>query len=142
MMIGGVEIVAVFNKFSAKSTHGGVLLTAVAEGDNYDSLQSKLTGGEGLGLSVIATGGRDHALCFGMSAAQPVHIDDAAAYFEGPDWSMVLVFDPHFASGALVEQRPRILRRGRHEPIDEGCGSFNLRKNRQRRKCDGGHERD
>src|SRR5437660_8541393 len=61
-----------------------------------------------------------------MRPPQPVHVHDPATHLEGADGRVVFVLHPHFASGALVKQRPRVLRRRWHEPVDELGSGFKL----------------
>ena len=52
-------------------------------------------------------------------ALQVVHVDNAAAYFEGTSWSVVFVLHPHFTPGPLGKKRPSILRGWWHAMMDE-----------------------
>ena len=57
---------------------------------------------------------------------EPAEIDECSADFEGADGGVVLVLDPCFGAEALIEERPGVLRGGRHEAVNQRAGGADL----------------
>ncbi len=111
-------------------SHGLVFLPAVAVGDDDDGAQAEEMGGHGNSLTVIAAGGGYECMNVWLSFFEPGRVDQRAAKFEGSDRRVVLMLDPCLGmtvrTEALIEQRPRVLRGGRHGPVNYGLGGFDF----------------
>ena len=83
-----------------------------------------MTDGDGLVHMLLHLS--DDAAQAGRPLHQSVQVGDRPADFERAQRRVILVFDPEFASDALVEQRPRVLRSGRDDPVDDRSNGFNL----------------
>ena len=68
MVIGSVEIVAMFHQFSSQRPHGLIFLAAVSAWHYHDSVKAEVSRGESLGLSMVAAGRGDHTFGLGMRA--------------------------------------------------------------------------
>ena len=55
-----------------------------------------------------------------------IHIYGSPAQFERADRGVVLMLDPYLGSGAMVQKRPGILRRGRHDGAYDLCGAMEI----------------
>ena len=77
-------------------------------------------------LAMVAARGRDQSWQTVHITKELCRIDDRCARLERPDWGVVLVFDPHFATQTLTQQRPNELRSGWHNLIHELLRLFNF----------------
>ena len=73
---------------------------------------------EGDALAVIAARCRQYALGATL-AFECIHIDQPAAHLEGADRCVILMFDPHFRTGALAQEWPANLRRRRKSLVHQ-----------------------
>jgi len=69
----------------------------------YHRAEAKALGSEGMGLSVISPSGGDYGFGFRMRAAEPIHKDNPATDLESPDWHVIFMLDPNFASGLCIQ---------------------------------------
>ncbi len=118
VLVGLLEVGAIFDQLGAERRHRRVFLRVVAAGNDDHRFQADPTGGKGDALAVVAAGGADHPGHVRLLATQRVHVDEAAADLERTDRRMVLVLDPHLAAGAAAQQRPTDLRRRRQMSVD------------------------
>ena len=121
-----LKIVAVLDQLHALGQHGAILLLAVAVRDDNDRLQAEQPCGHADALAMIAASGRHHALEGRFGLLEPVHINQRAAQLECAYGGLVLVLDPGFSREAFIDQRPGVLRRGRHVAIDHCLSLVNL----------------
>ena len=127
-----LKIEAVFHQLDALGHHGAVFLLAVAVGNDDDSFQAEQARGHANALAMISAGCRDDTGQVGMVLLEPVPVDQRAAQLECADGTVVFMLDPSLNAGllaggkTLVDERPRILRRGRHVAIDHGLRFLNL----------------
>jgi len=82
-------------------------------------LEARCRGSSCLTLAMVATCRGDDTGDLGVVASQPIDEGNAAANFESARWRMVFVFYPNSSADSLAQKRPDILRRGRHEFVDE-----------------------
>ncbi len=100
-------------------------------GNNDDRMQTEEARGHADALAMIATSCGDNAGKTGVGLLQPVYVDECAAQFESANGAMIFVLDPGLGPQPLVEQRPGILRRRGHVPIDHGLRFMNLGQGRE-----------
>jgi hypothetical protein len=111
----GLEIIAVLDQPGAKGTHGGVLLAALAVGNDDGDGNTEARAGKGQGLAVIAARGGNDAVVGGAGLGEAPHVDQAAAHLEGACRGVVFVLDPDIGAQSLTEYRPLVLRcAGKH----------------------------
>jgi len=128
-----LKVVAALYQFDALGYHGAVFLLAVAVRDDDDGFQAKQPSGHADALAMVSASRGDDAGQVGMSLLEPVAVDQSASQFECADWAMIFMLDPGFHARllagreTLVDQRPGVLRRGRHVAVDDGLGFLNLR---------------
>ncbi len=110
-----VEIPAALDQLRAEGAHGSVLLGGIAF--RHDDCRRDAGAARRIGnaLTVIAARCADEA--FGPLARfqKGVDIDKPAADLERACGRMVFMLDHGEGAGALGKQRPRILRRRRHD---------------------------
>ena len=121
-----LKIVAVFDEFGALREHGLVLFFAVAVGNDDDGRRPSEAGGQGYALPVIAAGGGDHAGQVRLRLLEPMHVDQCAANLECAEGRVIFMLYPGFAAQPLVDERPRVLRRGGHVAVDDGLCFMDL----------------
>ena len=127
-----LKVVAVLHQLDALGHHGAVFLFAVAVGNDNDRLQAEQSRGHANALAMISAGCGDDTGQVGMRFLKPVAIDQRATQLESAHGAVVFMLDPGFnarllaARNALIDERPRILRRGRHVAIDHGLRFLNL----------------
>jgi hypothetical protein len=129
-----LEIGANFEQLGAKGTHGGVLLDRIPKRDEDLRAQAMAASGKCDRLAMVATRRSEHAAQTRFTPDQCIHVDQAAAHLEGPQWCVVLMLDPGFGTERLVEQRPGVLRRGRHRLVDDGRSGVELGEGGQEHK--------
>jgi len=110
----GLEVVARFDQLGAEGPHRRVLLTAVAvrhEDRHRQIVRPRRTRDR---LAVVAARRAHHGPRGRLAAHQAVQVDQPAAYLERAHRRVVLVLDPQPGAGQALQQRPVVLRRGRH----------------------------
>ena len=113
-----LEVRAMDHEFGALRGHGGVLFRVVVFRHHDHSAQAQPRRRRRDRLTVIAARRRDDARAIGFARLQVAQIQHAAADLERADGRVVFVLDPDLAAGAPGQQRPGILRRGRHHRAD------------------------
>ncbi len=93
--------------------------------DDY-GLEAEEAGGHGDALAVVAACGGDQAGEIGLGLLEPCGVDQGAAQLECAGRRVVFMLDPRFGAEPLIEERPRVLRRGRHVAIDQTLRFVNL----------------
>jgi hypothetical protein len=93
--------------------HRGILLDAVAPGDDDRDRDLEAAPGISERLSVIAPRRRNDAGEGRFLPPQAFEMDEPAAHLKGASRCMILVLDPHLAACPRGEQRPGIVRRRR-----------------------------
>src|SRR5689334_16999825 len=114
LLVGVLEIAAVFHELSAKRAHGGIFLATVALRHDQHAGKTGPRGGKSYALAVIPTSSSNNTSDVRIPPLELFHVDDAAAYLECPDRGMIFVLKPDVSSSALREQRPADLRCRRH----------------------------
>jgi hypothetical protein len=126
-MLGrGLEVLAVLDQFDAQRAHGGVLLDRVAVRHHDGRGQAMAARREAQRLAMVAARGADHVARPGLLARQRLEVGQAAADLEGADRRVVLVLGPQLRAQAPLEQRPGVLRRGRHGRVHGGERGFHF----------------
>ena len=113
MGAGLVKILAAFNHGSAEGTHGGILFHRVAFRHHDPDWKAYAARCQCEALAVIAACGCDQAFGARFAGQQTLHIQQAAAHFEGTGGRVVFMLDPYRATHAFGQQRPGQLRCGR-----------------------------
>ena len=119
------------DELGAKRPHGRVLLHRIALRHDDGGGNAGLGRGKRDALAMIAARGADHSLHTGGVVLELVNIDQSAAHLEGADRRVVLVLHPGLAPSAPGEQRPSILRRGRHGGVHNGGRVFDILQRQQ-----------
>src|SRR5829696_782617 len=118
-----LEVAPTHDQPGAESLNRGVLVRAVAFGDDDRDRYAVRASGVGQRLAVVAARGGDHAAHRAFGVKQPRNVDQSAAHLEGAGRSGVLVLDPGRCAGNLLQQRPAVRRRHRHmRPHDSQGG--------------------
>jgi hypothetical protein len=117
-----LEVVAVQDQLGAEPDHRRVLLGAVGVWRHDHDRHAVAAPGERQALAVVAARGRHDAAHVRAFAHHPVDVHESAANLERPRRRRVLVLDPYLGADRLGEQRPRILRGGRHRLVDDVLG--------------------
>ena len=126
MLFGLLEVLAELYQLGSLCPHRCILFRTISLGHDYMCRHLEPVGRQRDRLAMIAARGRDQSRQTMPITKELCRIDDRCARFERPDWGVVLVFNPHFATQALTQQRPNELRSGRHNLIHQLLRLFNL----------------
>ena len=138
VLLGLIEVAAVFNELGAEGAHCRILLGRIAVRHHDRRGNSGALRRKGKRLAMIAARGRDDALDLRPLASQPIHVDHAAAHLERANRRVILMLDEDIGARAFRKARPRVLRRRRHgRSHDRQCG-LNFREGEKGR----GHDED
>jgi len=121
-----LEIIAKLDEISAKRSHRGILLRAVTVWNHDDGPQTRTFCRKSDALAMIATRGGDYSTQRRLTAAQTLHINKSAAYFERAQRRMILVLYPDIRADSRGQQRPVDLRRRRDRPVYDLRGGFDF----------------
>ena len=132
-----VEVAAVHDEIRAERLHRRVLVARVALRHDDRAAHAMPARGEGEALAVVAARRADDAGERGVARLERRQQVEAAAHLERAGRRVVLVLDPDLAARAAREQRPRVLRRGRHRRVDVARGGFDVGQCKQRARVPG-----
>ena len=137
MLARCLEVIAVLDQLDPERAHRGVLLAAVAMGDDDGSRQSVASRGESDRLPVIAARRADHTARPLRLLAEVMEIDQPAAHLESAGRRVVFMLYPDLGAHLLAQQRPGILRGRCHRPVDDRSARLELCQ--RWIGCSGGH---
>jgi hypothetical protein len=92
------------------ATHGSIFVARISMWRHNRTPQTGKCGGKSDALAVVPTRRSDDPFQIGLRFFEFRHVNQAAAYFECTNWSMVLMLYPNFRANAFTEQRPTDLR--------------------------------
>jgi hypothetical protein len=119
-----LEVVSVFYDFDAEGAHGGVFFSAVAVW-NYDrGVDTIFARRVPDRLAVVASRRRNYSRRLSPFAKEVLEVNEATAHLERSGRRVILVLRPDGCPYPLLEERPPVLRRGRHRLIDQSGGGL------------------
>ena len=130
MLARGLKVIAKLDQLGTQCPHRGVFLAAVAQRHDDQRGHAVATGGKSDRLAVVAPGGADDTGRQCAGCRQPVEINQPAANLEGPHRRVVLMLEPELgavtglAGKCGLQQRPAVLRRGRHHRVHGAGGGL------------------
>lgn len=133
---GGLKVFPVLDELDALGLHREIFFTAVTVRDDDDGFEPQAARGEPDTLAVVAACGGDERLQTRIGLLEPCGVDEGAAQLESSERRVIFMLEPELDGRAvlaktLVEQRPGVLRRGRHYGVDKSLGGFDLRQGGQ-----------
>jgi hypothetical protein len=121
-----IEIAAVLDQFGTEGPHRGILLDRVAARHHDRGMHPEVTRRERETLAVVPPGRAEDAADVRTLSCKAVEIDETASHLEGADRRVVLVLHDDRAPEPPGEKRPRVLGRGGHGRVHDGCGVFEV----------------
>ena len=124
-------VLAKFDQFCALGPHRCVLFHTIAVRHHNNRRQPEPFRCQRHRLPVISSCRRNQPARPWSALHQLLDIHDGCSRLERPGWRLVFVLYPNLTPQSFAQQRPAVLRRGRHHAVHQLCSLLNLGDRRQ-----------